>query len=83
MENYGDKVYRFLQNGEPGESWTIDRICEKENQPEFIALIKEFMALTPWQGGWQFTTDYKKLKRFNLNFNTAELNRGLYDLETN
>ena len=77
MENYGDKVFVFLQNGKVGSTYTIDRICEKENQPEFIALVKEFMDMTP--GKWEFNTDYTKLKRIQPLFETTKVDRGYYN----
>lgn len=78
---YGDKVYLFLNRlAKIGETYTIDRICAKENQPTFIAYIKEYMDLMPQQGGWQFSDDYKKLKKFELiDFeHRYEIDRGIY-----
>lgn len=77
-ENYNDKVFLFLQNGKVGTSYTLDRICAKENQPDFIALVKEFMVLTPWQGGWEFSSDFKKLKKVNVNSVKKAFDRGMY-----
>ena len=76
---YGDKVFKFLQNGKVGATYTIDRICAKENKEIFIALVKEYMDMVPWQGGWVFNDDYTKLKRNSLPVKTKQTqNRGFY-----
>lgn len=67
---YKQKIYKFLQDAETGKTFTIDRICVTENQPRFIEIVKQYMNETPWQGGWEFNTDYTKLKRIDLNFET-------------
>ena len=61
--SYGDKVYQFLHDAKPGSQFTIDRICERENQPEFIEIIKEYMRYQDWQGGWVFSDDYTRIKK--------------------
>ena len=63
LSEYQDKVYRFLQNGKFGDVFTLDVICEKQNQALWIEIVKEYMAMTPWQGGWEFNADYTKLRR--------------------
>lgn len=65
-ETYEDKVFSFLINGKFGASYTIDTLCAKENQPRFIKLVKEYMAMTPWAGGWEFNDGYTKLRRVRL-----------------
>ncbi len=74
MDAYKAKVFKFLNNGEYGESYTIDRICAKENQPLWIEHVKEYMHQTPWQGGWEFTHNGTKLRRVDLNFNKKQRN---------
>jgi hypothetical protein len=64
--DYADKVYTFLKNGKQGASYNMTTLCIAENQPTFIALVKEYMVMTPWQGGWEFLDDYKKLRRLNI-----------------
>jgi len=73
---YADKVYKFLQNGKPGASYTLDVICEKENQPVFIEWVKEFMRITKMAGGWEFNSDYSKLRRVDLEFTSIKIKNG-------
>jgi hypothetical protein len=59
----GNKVFKFLQNAKPGSRYIIDNICKEETKQLFIEFVKEYMDMTPWQGGWEFSNDYKILKR--------------------
>ena len=77
--DYADKVFKFLEDAKCGSSYTISRICAKDNEQTFIALVKEYMDITPWQGGWVFSEDYTKLRRNQLPFETKKINRGLYN----
>jgi len=67
-DEYAARVFEFMQNGKYGETYTIDRICATDNQPRFIALAKQYMNETDWQGGWEFSSDYTKLRRVDINF---------------
>lgn len=81
MKNHSDDAYRakvikFLdKDGKFGATYTIDRICAKENQERFIEIVKQYMRETDWQGGWEFSADYKKLKRTNVFFNKPDNSR--------
>lgn len=76
---YRDKVFQFLENGKVNSTYTINRICATENQPAFIEIVKEYMDLTPFAGGWEFNADYTKLMRLNLDFSPKQINRNIYD----
>lgn len=65
---YKQKVWRFLENMEPGKMYTIDKLCEKENRNAFIGAIKEYMRSLPWNGYVTFNRDYSKVYRIHPPF---------------
>lgn len=74
---YQQEVYNFLQNGKYA-TYTIDRICRKENQKQFVEIIKDYIDTWP-DCGWEFTTGFKKIRRVNLDFSSAATNKGIYN----
>lgn len=77
--DYGDKVFKFLQDAKPGKTFTIKVICVVENTDAFIALVKEYMDMTPAQGGWSFNHDYSKIMKIDIDFKKQSLDKGIYN----
>lgn len=57
---YKRKVWEFLEQIEPGETYTVESMCKPANRELFIQAIKEYMDAHEWQGWFCFNKDYTK-----------------------
>jgi hypothetical protein len=62
---YKRDVWQFLEKIEPGKNFTVDNLCKRENQKDFVEAIKEYMESFPWQGYVTFNHDYSKFYRMH------------------
>ncbi len=60
---YKREIWQFLEKIEPGKNFTVDNLCKRENQKDFVEAIKEYMESFPWQGYVTFNFDYSKFYR--------------------
>ena len=62
---YKRDVWQFLEKIKPGKNYTVDNLCKRENQKDFVEAIKEYMESFPWQGYITFNHDYSKFYRMH------------------
>ena len=62
---YKRKVWEFLETMKPDVTYTIARIAKPENREAFVAAVKEYMDMWPWQGWLSFNADYSKLYKIH------------------
>ena len=57
---YKQKVWEFLEQIQPGETYTVANMCKPKNKELFIECVKEYMRGLPYQGYFSFNGDYSK-----------------------
>lgn len=58
---YKRKIWYFLEEIQPGNTYSIDKLAKPENREAFIAAVKEYMDAFPYQGFVTFNHDYTKI----------------------
>jgi hypothetical protein len=59
---YKQKVWEFLDNMAPGDTYLIENIAKPENRNQFILCVKLYMDVkTPFQGYITFNANYTKI----------------------
>ncbi len=66
IDDYTRTVFEFLEKAQPGQIFTIARICKPENRDRFIAAVKLWIESFPYGGGVEFNSDYTKVKTFSI-----------------
>jgi len=66
-DNYANKVFTFLNNMLIEEWYTIDRFVKKENQKDFVEVVKFYIQMHPNKipagNGIEFSNDYTKIRK--------------------
>lgn len=62
---YKRKVWQFLEEMKPDNTYTVAKLSKPENRKAFIAAVKEYMDSLPWQGWLNFNADYSKLYKIH------------------
>jgi len=57
---YKKRVWRFLEEIEPGKKYTVARIAKQESRESFIEAVKEYMVSLPYDGWISFNSDFTK-----------------------
>ncbi len=61
--DYKRRVWLFLENLKPGNTYTVAKLSTPETRDKFVAAIKEYMDSLPAQGFVTFNSDYSKFYR--------------------
>ncbi|OFX52326.1 MAG: hypothetical protein A2066_00080 [Bacteroidetes bacterium GWB2_41_8] len=65
-DEYSESVFEFLDEAEVGKSFTIENLCKEENRVQFIEAVKLYISSYDYGGGWEFNTDYTKIRRIEI-----------------
>jgi hypothetical protein len=63
---YTNSVLDFLDQAEPGKSFTIEKLCKKENREQFIAAVKLYIRSYDYGGGVEFNSTYTKIRKMEI-----------------
>lgn len=58
---YKRKVWQFLEEIQPGNMYSIEKLAKPANREAFVAAVKEYMESLPYQGFVTFNSDYTKI----------------------
>lgn len=62
---YKKGVWKFLEEIEPGKTYSVAKMAKSETRENFVAAIKEYMDSLPWQGWLYFNADYSKFYKIH------------------
>lgn len=63
-DEYTESVFEFLDKAKPDTSFRIENLVKPENRTRFIEAIKLYISSYNWGGGWEFNSDYTKIRKF-------------------
>ncbi len=65
-DEYSESVFEFLDKAEAGKSFTIEKLCKKENQERFTEAVKLYIRSYDYGGGVEFNADYTKIRMIEI-----------------
>jgi len=75
-DEYTESVFEFLDNAEVDKSFTIENLVKAANRERFIEAVKLYISSYAFGGGWEFNTDYTKIRKFEI---PEEALKGLWE----
>jgi len=65
-DQYSESVFEFLEKAEPGKSFLIKNLTRESSRTQFMDAVKLYIRTHDYGGGWEFNTDYTKIRKHEI-----------------